>query len=275
MGLLREYIHLWQLPIFVGFLAAWVLGCGYLLLRAIRPHLPRRKATLSRCAVSMLLTGLASGFAMVATIYVYVAIAKPANMREISPGIVLGALAAVPMAILVLYTAFNLPFRRTVRSVAPAVGVGFALALATAVAAFLPAHRIRLTKIHQDHAVHRLRVIRGAINTFAGKNAGRLPKDFNELVAAGSIKPEALKSRTNLARDVGFFYLPAPSRMTQDPDRILVCDFRDNHGGRWRAVAFSRAKKDAGWFSETDFQELLEKDANADFATALRAAEDE
>jgi len=69
-----------------------------------------------------------------------------------------------------------------------------------------------------------------------------------------------------------YFYLPPAN---EDPDRIILCDFRGNHsdGTRWVIQIKQGDYPYPVHMRESEFQAALADPANADFAKALRQAE--
>jgi hypothetical protein len=101
------------------------------------------------------------------------------------------------------------------------------------------------------------------------------PQDLKELTAGPRpiLQPRDLKCPMVDDKEVGYFYIPPkiPVHPKASADLILMCDFRDNHGGAGRAVMF--ANRVFRQYSEEDFQKRLQQPENAEFAQALRAAE--
>ncbi|MFW6065976.1 MAG: hypothetical protein ACOC9S_04075 [Planctomycetota bacterium] len=85
-----------------------------------------------------------------------------------------------------------------------------------------------------------------------------------QLIASGHLQCPS----SSHDRQIDYFY--HPPKQDAYPGTLVVCDFRGNHDGYRN---FVDAGGTVSQVSEDEFQELLKKPENADFARALREAE--
>ena len=125
------------------------------------------------------------------------------------------------------------------------------------------------------------------LHIYAVQNDERMPPDLDTLVEAGGASPKATICRSDrywsrkdpptaasgeAVRRHSFFYMPAPPGSS--PDRIVACDYGDNHRGKGRNVLYVLFfNRGVTWMKEPAFQDELAKPRNAAFAEALRAVE--
>lgn len=106
-------------------------------------------------------------------------------------------------------------------------------------------------------------------------NRGKFPPGLQALVFSGvplgELRCPVLRERCpGFARRFDYFYFPRDPNA--DRDRMIACDYAGNHRDGTRHVLFA----DGGVSSlkEVQFEKLLARPVNAEFADALRAAEE-
>ena len=85
-------------------------------------------------------------------------------------------------------------------------------------------------------------------------------------------RPVRPRPAKGLIWEIHYFYLP-PTAAEPSPETILACDLAVNHGGEGRNLVKLSGRVD--WLTEEQFQAELAKPHNAEFAAALREAEDD
>ncbi len=271
---LGHYTHWWMLPMLGLFLAAWLIGGGYLLRASLHKKLAqRRPPRVGQCVLHMFLAGTAAGLAGLVVAYLLYVIGSRADTRLLLPA-GLAALLVMPLvAYLMLFGLLNLSARQSLSVALPPVGGLILLTLVLGAAAGIPAIIIRHRERDQNLALRNLLLIhRAAVGSYE-PSFGKPPRDLSELVERNYFDAKVLQSPGLPGRQVGFFYLPTPARGKDDPNsrRIFACDMLGSHGGRGRAVVLVSGQP--MWLKEKAFQALLDEPDNEQFAEALRAAE--
>jgi hypothetical protein len=272
LAAIQDYLFLWQLPLGLVLLLAWVGAGGYLLHRAVREPLPRRKGALGRCLVISFLA-LAAGIAAGGSILLLVvSIDKrvAANLRWLA--VALGAVSFLLINFVVLCASFNLPVNGLLRTWVGSYGPAAALAVVIAIPTGWYAHKARQAKAAQEHSLEALRRIHHAILHQYAHRLREPPPTLQAMVDEMIIEPRVLRCRNNRGRAVDYFYQPAPVPPDpKGPRRILACDFIDNHNGQGRAVLFTDGA--AEWYPTERLPELFDLAENRAFVEALRKAE--
>ena len=105
---------------------------------------------------------------------------------------------------------------------------------------------------------------------YAADYDGRMPPNLDVLVGLGLVEPSHLLCPSDTGfGPASYFYLPGSPQ--DPPERIVACDYQENHRGEGRNVLFANGT--VRWAKEAEFQAELAKPHNAEFAEALRAAE--
>jgi hypothetical protein len=115
-----------------------------------------------------------------------------------------------------------------------------------------------------------LRSLGNAVMMYENNNHGEPAPDLPALVAAQYTSSALFVCpQANSGRPCDYFYFPPPAGV-QD-GRLMMCDLAGNHGPDGRSVL--TAGVSCKWVTEADFQALLARPENAEFAAALKAAE--
>lgn len=272
LAAINDYLFLWQLPVGLVLLLAWAGGGGYLLHRAVRADLARRKGSLGRCLVVSFLA-VAAGVAAGGIILLLVAsIGKRIGGGLRWPAVALGMASFLAIQFVVLCASFELPVKRLLRTWLAAYAPAAVLTVVAVVPAGWYAHKARQADAAQQHSLQALRHIHQGIRYQYVAQLREAPPTLQQLVDDTVIEQRALQCRDNKGRPVDYFYLPAPlPRASEDSRRILACDFIDNHDGRGRAVLFTDGS--AEWCPGEELPAVFDLPENRAFAAALRKAE--
>lgn len=265
----------WQIPLLISVFAAW-LGGGFLLLRLfLKKHLAKPlpwyryllvvgAAGVAAAAFGALIGGL------------FYQMGKRTGADLMIPGAVLACLAALAAGLLVIYLLVNLPFRRVaVASIIPLAAI--LLACGGLVAGMtLPAMGIRQEKQVQNDCLHNLIYIAKALERYGmGKPPASLKVLTEKMISDSNGERPYLEAKRlrcpgrPQSEDLGYFYHP-PRVTAEQVGQLMVCDFGRNHG-HGRAILMSN--EPPRFITEADFQELLTRPENSEFAAALKAAE--
>ncbi len=259
-------VVLWQ------FLASW--GMLHLGLRVtIRQSRVKCWGSLALAVGS----NIALGAGLVVAFIVAIVINSPSPADTVVMVPVLGLGIGAMMSCLFIKAAFSVSFARAARAwswmlAATAVSV---VVLALVVQ---PAFR-RGTEREQDVCMYNQHRICSQLKHYRRYNDNKWPASLDALLAEEyGLSPVNLhcplfRATSLLAvRKFDYFYLPP---VDDDPNRIILCDFRGNHSSGGRFVVqigrdeFLRPVP----MSEYQFQAELTKRVNAAFAEALRQAE--
>jgi len=266
-----DYLALWQLPIGLGLFACWALGGAYLIHRAVRADLSRRKGALSRCVLVSVLATIAGAVAGAILLFLIDTIGEQSHLELRWPALLLAVAAFLIVTFVVLTVAFDLPLGRLLRTAAVAYAPGAVLAIAVATPTAWYAYQARQHSIAREHSLATLRFLYQRIRYDYVRRIREPPATLEQLVTDKLIRPQVLQCRRNRGRAVDYFYVASPLTTAEQPRRILACDFIDNHNGAGRGVLFSDGV--AEWYPAEALPKLLGLLENHAFAKGLQAAE--
>lgn len=269
---IADYFFVWEIPVALAVLVAWTCGGGYLFHRAVRGELRRRKAGLARALGIAFLGALAGAVAGGIILFLVDSIDRKnaADLRFL--GIGLGALSFLAINFVVLYAAFEAPLPRLFRAWALGYAPAAALTALVAVPAAGYAFKTRRDNLARQHSLEALRFIHQRILTEYVSQLRAPPATLQRLVDDNILRKQVLQARANRGRAVDYFYLPAPiPRRQEKSDRILACDFLDNHDGRGRVILFTNGA--AEWYPRDRVKDVFDLLENRAFAAALKEAE--
>jgi hypothetical protein len=117
----------------------------------------------------------------------------------------------------------------------------------------------------------RLKGIGRAVAMCRGEDPNaRFPKDINVLIEKGLITAEAFECPSD-AHDGPSYFHYFPTKTPRWSSRaVMVCDVKGNHPRDGRAVCYMSGA--VNFVSESEFQRLLARPENADFARAMKDA---
>jgi hypothetical protein len=225
-----------------------------------------------KCVAVSFLAGMSGSVVAMAFLYLFNTITSVVGYRAVilGAGLVPTVAAGAIIACLVIYAMLELSLRQAMRVAAvPVLSILILAAIIATPTGYL-AFKQRRARQHKDRSLDKVRRLTSELGTYQ-RRTGRSAPLLQSLVEQNILGPEDLICPAAPAKKVGYFYRRArlDSRNEQSR-RILLCDFRDNHGDG-RSVALTNGK--VIWYKEREFQSLLQEDQNRDFAELLRAAE--
>jgi hypothetical protein len=225
--------------------------------------------------LTIFLAGGAGLFSAGAILFLFYAVADQLRAKWLAiPGAAVAVIALLVVAFLVIFVRHGLTLRQSLGLAAPPIlamiGLTIVLGGPAGAASAWTHHR---EKARGDSAEHLLRIY-SAIEDSYERRFSQTPKTLQALVDKGDIEARYLVSPNNSHREIGYFYVPRLIRgvpMAARGEQIVACEFADSTAGPGRvAVLLNRQCR---WYSRQEFQALLDKPENADFAKALQKAE--
>ena len=286
---IKDFIPAWPLSLLqfaciAVFLAWWLIGAAWLLQRSLRKRAGLRYPALGPCVLALFLSGLG---ALAVGGLTFMLVRRIGEGPEARAGASMMALAmapavllAVPMAFLVLYAVFQLPWRLLLRVTWPAMTSVAAAAAVTGVPAFWLGWSLHvdvgkaqvsvsnLTKIDDQVREHE-RIFDSQVP--AGLMALTEERQFKGKTIGALLTKGALQCPFLPGVPVGYFYHPAPSveRTRRDCQELRACEWTHPQSAKYRAMLF--ANGDARFNPDEDFQGVLRLPVNAEFAREFRA----
>ncbi len=271
LAALSDYVFVWQLPLMLAFLAAWLIAGPFLARRALERHteLPRSKRRMGRCAqFSFLATGTGLLALLVVAGFFF---AVGGKLQEKILFTALGAALAVPamlaMSWAVGLSMLALPAKRVLRIVVTTTGPMAILLVVLGAGAAVPAWYARQDNLRRDQCRYKLVELDHALRMYAAR--GEEAPSLSSLVESKLLQPQGLVCPGRPDAEVGYLYLPsrsAPRRERQDI--IRACDRRGNHGSK-RVVLFTDGRVE--FLSQGEFQDLLKRAENQELAKLVAA----
>ncbi len=267
-----SYLHVWQWAPLGVFVAAWLVGGGWLFRREMlkASEFPRRRVKFGRGLLASFTTGLAG---MVVGLLVGVLFHQMGKRFQLPAlgyaGIAAGAMMALVAAYAAGYMVLGLSARRTF-AVAwrPIVAVFALAAIMTAACAPTSISQTRAEEARSACARNILAIAHGFQQAFEP------PKDLQDLVAGKHLRDAQIYCPASQKK---YFYMPI--HRTDELDNVIdkkldkmliVCDLAGNHPGG-RHVIF--ANLFCTWKTDSEFDELLKLPVNKAFAKELQKAE--
>jgi len=267
---LREYLSAWQLLVMAVFIVGWLTGGGYLLRWSIRRREPQRRVKLGKCVLVSLLAGAAggiSGAVLFALVYI---IGRRTDTNLLVPGVVFGMLSMLTVSFLTVSVMLESSAKSTLAAAGPSIAAILGWALLLGIPTTIVSRNLTLVRLERETCALHLRYIHRGLSLYQ-TNFGQSPVNLTTLAEKKFVEAESLRCPAAPDRQIGYFYLPAPTSRDLQTKQILACDFRENHGGAGRTVLLVNGQCD--WYTEDRFAALLGEAENAAFAKALREAE--
>lgn len=264
LAALYDYTFLWQLPVIFLFIAAWLVGGGYLLYWSLRKLQATRRVKLRRCVLGIFLAGAIALAGAAVTYLLISAIGSTINVDLNIPAALLAIPVAGITAHFVISAMFDFSLRVTVRAAAPTFISILLLVASFSAVTFPVAWHQRHRNLKRDRSIGNLRKIHGAVELFY-RRFSKQPPTLQVLVDQDILKADELRAETAPDRQIGFFYVPIRTKPNQTPtDRILACDLPTDPQDSGRIVLSDNG--DCYCMIEEEFLKLLEDDRNAAFA---------
>jgi hypothetical protein len=281
---IAPYLKPAQVLFILAFVAWWLLGSSWLLQRALRTKAGRRGQELGPCILGMLMAGLASAAVggLMAMLVVKIGETPESTTAYRVPAVIVGALAVVPTAILVLYASLQLPLAKVATVSWPALASVVVAGAALGTPAVWMSLSLRDDIMNATTSISHMRNIDRAIREyeqyFENQPPANLPMLTEEMTAKG--KPVTLLAKTELAcpflpgEPVGYFYFPCPSLDSQrdrNSRALRVCEWTHPGGSSFHGMLLANGEARSN--PDQDFQSMLSAPENKDFAAQFRAAE--
>ncbi len=263
-----DYLFPWQLLIFGGYVAAWLIAGPYLTRRGLRRiGMRERHATLGRSSQVNFLAQSAGLVAMLAVTGFFVVWAVKWGPRSLALlGGLLGLSAMFFVSLLVQSVMLDLSGRELLRAGGPSAGAATLLWAAVLAAAFVPARMIRRTTVVTGHCQRNLSDIYDALNQYRLRHEGRGAPSLQALLDEKLVEKESeLRCPAGSGQEAMYRYVP-DAKLQPGLGRgalsnaLVAWDSRPHHGGS-RMVLFADGR--TGLLTEADFRALLAEPENA------------
>ncbi|MCK4284433.1 MAG: hypothetical protein KAX44_08965, partial [Candidatus Brocadiae bacterium] len=256
----------------------WLLGGSYLLQRAFRKFPEHRSSGFGQYVLASLFSGVAAAItgALVFLLITRIGDATDANLKRAA--LLPAVLSTFPMAFLVFYAVFQLPFGKLIKTCALPMGSVLLFGGIVAIVCFIPARKEFLRKLRINRSVFHLQVVDDAIRTYERRLSGEPPPTLDSLLenmpatSQSLFKEDCLQCPSLPGVRIGYFYLPSASVSRGDKTgKLRACEFSSPDSDRGRVVLL--VNSDAYWVENADFERRLALPENAEFAKAFRAAD--
>jgi hypothetical protein len=265
LGSIKDYLFIWQLPIYGIFVIGWLLGAGWLFRRSLDSAAVNRKYTFGHGVLIAFLSGF-TGAAAAGLL----ALALSKYFISKTDTLMVGAIPCLGLFVFfavqtVLIMHKELGARTAIK--ASILPVGALLIFSAAVVAVI----VPLTLATRGKTEAVTRNIQEAQNKFYRiyRALNRRPEDppssLQELVDNDQLKAETLRDPAD--PDTGFCYLPTRLKRIADKNQIIMCTKRHDKYGDKRVVLFMGGKITE--LRESGFQSFLKDDKNLKFAELL------
>jgi hypothetical protein len=260
-------LAIWQLPVILVLAGVWVVWGGYLMRRAVRDHVGRREAELNRCVVIALLAGLGGAISGAIAIALAWQVAQALTVQTVWLALPAAGMVFCLVSFLTVFASFQLPGGSLGKVWLKSFGPPLLVAAVAAVPTIWVACLNHEDKLANNRSIIGLQLIYKEIG--ARYAPARPPASIEDLTKQNVVLPRAYR---HPSRPIGFFYMPSPMlRITEPTSRLLACDWADNQAGSVRAVLYVNGA--VGMADPGKFQDLLAREENKAFATALKEAE--
>lgn len=267
-----SYLYVWQWAPLSVFVAAWLLGGGWLFRRELRKvsELPRRRVKFGRGLLAAFTTGLAGMVVGLLVGVLFYQMGKRFQLPALGyAGIAVGAIMSLVAAYATSYMVLGLSARRTF-AVAwrPIVAVFVLAAIVAAACAPTAISQTRAQEAKYECARNILAIAHAFQQSF------KAPKDLQDLVAGKYLRDAQIYCPASKKK---YFYMPIHRTDTLDnmidkrlDKMLMVCDLAGNHLGG-RHVIF--ASLFCSWKTDSEFDDLLKLPVNEAFAKELQKVE--
>jgi hypothetical protein len=267
---ISSYLHLWQLPVIMLYLLAWVVGGPYLTRWILRKTaLPRHKTGMVHAAR---INFLGNGSALLALGTVTGSLAV-LGQRLGYPHFYLLAAVVGPAVMLVMswavhWVMLEVPGREVLRIITrttvPLLALGALLGVATGV----PTWYLRRAELKRQGCRENLLRLHSLLHSYEQQNPGQEAPTLEALLKNPDARKEWFHCAGRTGPEPSYLYAPAPTLEGNLSQQVRVCDRRGNHG-RARLVLFTDGRVEE--FSEAEFARLMQEPLNRQMAGLVAA----
>jgi len=268
LATIEGYAHVWQLPLLLLYVCAWLIGGTYLTRWALRRHagVPRSKATMARSFRVNFLSGGAGNVGAGTVLLFFMLLCQRGETVQKGWAIVGVVLAPVVMLGMSWLVQMN------ILSVAPKV-LGRMVCVTTVpllvlmgilgAGTWVKARQTRMENVGLARCEKNLRNLNKHLSRWANLRLSVPAPDLETIVDGVNVRPEQLRCPGSHSDRPGYLYVSVPDER-QNPDnrtsKLRLADRRGNHPGR-RVVVYADNRTDV--IREEEFQRLLELPENA------------
>ncbi len=262
-----DFLSIWQLPIILVLAGVWIVLGGYLMRRAVRAHVGRREAELNRCVVIALLAGLGGAISGAIAVALAWQVAQALVIQTIWLALPAATAVFCLVSFLTVFASFQLPAGSLGKVWLKSFGPPLMVAVVASAPTIWVAYGAHEDMLAMNRSIAGLQYIYKEIAV--RYTPARPPASIEDLMKLDVVPPRAYR---HPSRQIGFFYMPAPlQRIGKPTSKLLACDWADNQSGSVRAVLYVNGVVDIA--GPKKFQELLARNENEAFVTALKEAE--
>jgi competence protein ComGC len=264
LSAMADYFVWWQIPLLIGLIVVW-FG-GWLLLWVGGKYIAKsRKATLGRSLLTWFLACV--GASLMQAIY-GAALGMASGPMKLFGPFVAGVIGLVVMWA-IIKGMFRISFGKAILAWLPTLAAT-ALMIPLFCTLVLPTLAREREMVRKTMCGVHVGAIGKAIQLYEADNNDAMPETVVPLVRKGLLPPDVfLCPATENKKGNDYFY--RPGKVTDPPDKIICCDFGDNHSGEGRNVLY--ANLTVRWLPEAAFQQAMLLPENRAFAEALREKE--
>ncbi len=270
---IRDFLHLWQIPLLVFMLLAWFWLGSSLLLKSLTKRQYPKRIRFGDCVLIMLLVALAAGLLGLGAIFFIRNLCAALDLPNMTFAIIAAPILTVTTFIaawLVFYAMLELSLGATLKAALKPLLVLFLIEGALVTGGGLFALAIHRTQLARNNCMRNIGQLNIAFHQYFSNFSVPAP-DTQVLVDRNFAKVNRLACPAASDRDGDYFYHPAdvtpPETLTK---KLLLCDFARNHPNGRNVL---RINGDMEWVNEKTFQQILQLPENAEFAKALAEAE--
>jgi hypothetical protein len=265
---ITSYLYVWQWAPVGVFVAAWLVGGGWLFRRELMKAsgLSRRRVKFRQGLLASFTTGCAGILLGLLVGLLFYHLGRRFKLPALNyVGVAAGAMMALAAAYVAGYMILGLSARRTLTVTWRPIVAVFAMA-AIVTAACAPAS-VSQTRAEEGKTACARNM---AAIAFRLQQSFVLPKDLQALVAGNHLRDAQIHCPAGKKE---YFYMPVHETALLDKmldKTVVVCDLAGNHPGG-RHVVF--ADWSCAWKTNDEFAELLKLPVNEAFARELQQAE--
>ncbi len=267
---LTDWIHLWQMPLFVVLAIGWLGGGGWLLLRSLKKSQYPKKIKLPQCILIFLVAGMGGGAVAMVVFFLFYTIGEAIEVNLKTAGLGAAVVALFATTMMVIFAMLELSLKEALKAARIPLLGQLVLMAAIGAAAILPVPGMLQERRAQRGCNNNLVHIADGLQRYQSEN-GVPPTALQALVDEEYIEAKHLQCPSVAEQAVEYFY--SNRRMTRRDKatkQMVVCDKKGNHGEP-RNVLFTNGN--TRLVETEEFEVLIALEENEGFVAALRAAE--